>query len=197
MSRSILLGRRLWKKSEKLALKANRLVQILFWRNGECVIMPLVYADSSVLFAYFHPRDEFSVIVDVAVQKLSPDFLYWSFLRFELRHNLRICRVDTDGEVAWRALRAAERTTSRLRWQADLAVERVLDAAEELSADKSSQFNCGSADYLHVAAARRLNLLNGLDEFWTCDAIQVALAKAAGLKTRLFLPEQRRRNEGL
>ena len=148
--------------------------------------MPLVYADSSVLFAWFHPHDEFSAVVDAAVQKQSPDFVYWPFLRFELRHNLRLTRVDADGEVAWRALRAAEKTASRLRWQAELTADKMLDAAEELSADKLSKFDCGSADYLHVAAARRLNLLNGIDEFWTCDNAQAALAKAAGLKTRLF-----------
>ena len=79
--------------------------------------MPLVYADSSVLFAWFHPQDEFSALVDCAVQKHSPDFVYWPFLRFELRHNLRLTRVDSDGEVAWRALRAAEKTASRLRWE--------------------------------------------------------------------------------
>jgi hypothetical protein len=124
--------------------------------------------------------------VDLAVQKNSPDFVSWPFLHFELRHNLRICRVDSYGETAWRALRAAEKTSSRLRWQAELTADRMLDAAEELSADKSSKFSCGSADYLHVAAARRLNLSNGLDEFWTCDTAQAGLAKAAGLKTRLF-----------
>lgn len=148
--------------------------------------MPLVYADSSVLFAWFHPRDEFSMVVDEAVRKNSPDFVYWPFLRFELRHNVRQTRVDPDGEVAWRALRAAEKTASRLRWQPELTADKCLDAAEELSADKSGKFDCGSADYLHVAAARRLNLLNGIDEFWTCDRAQAGLAKAAGLKTRLF-----------
>jgi len=148
--------------------------------------MPLVYADSSVLFACFHPRDEFSALVDAAVQKLSPDFVYWPFLRFELRHNLRLSRVDSDGEVAWRALRAAEKTASRLRWQSELTMDKTLDAGEDLSADKSNKFDCGSADYLHVAAARKLNLLNGIDEFWTCDTTQAELAKDAGLKTRLF-----------
>ena len=148
--------------------------------------MPLVYADSSVLFAYFHPCDEFSFTVDRAVQKAAPDFIYWPFLRFEVRHNLRMSRVDSDGEVAWRALRAAESTASRLRWQTELTADKMLDAAEELSADKVSKFGCGSVDYLHVAAARRLNLLNGIDEFWTCDIMQAGLARAAGLKTRLF-----------
>lgn len=148
--------------------------------------MPLVYADSSVLFAFFHPRDEFSALVDAAVQKHSPEFVYWPFLRFELRHNLRLARVDSHGEVAWRALRAAEKTASRLRWQTELTVDKMVDAAEELSADNSSKFDCGSADYLHVAAARRLNLLNGIDQFWTCDSAQGNLAKAADLKTRIF-----------
>jgi predicted nucleic acid-binding protein len=148
--------------------------------------MPLVYADSSVLYAYFHPNDEFSTVVDAAVQKGSPDFIYWPFLRFELRHNLRMSRVDYNGEVAWCALRAAEKTSSRLRWQTELTADKMLDAAEDLSADKSSKYDCGSADYLHVAAARRLNLLNEISEFWTCDAAQAALAKAVGLKTRLF-----------
>jgi hypothetical protein len=124
--------------------------------------------------------------VDAAVQKKSADFVYWAFLRFELHHNLRLSRLDSDGEVAWRALRAAEKTASRLRWQSELTADKVLDAAEELSADQLSKFGCGSADYLHVAAARRANLLNGIDEFWTCDTAQAGLAKAAGLKTRLF-----------
>lgn len=152
--------------------------------------MPFVYADSSVLFAYFHPNDEFSSVVDAAVQKSSPDFVYWPFLRFELRHNLRMSRVDSDGEVAWRAFRAAEKTSSRLCWQTELTANKMLDAAEELSADKSRKFECGCADYLHVAAARRLKLLNGIDEFWTCDITQAGLAKATGLKTRLFEPKR-------
>jgi predicted nucleic acid-binding protein len=148
--------------------------------------MPLVYADSSALFAYFHPKDEFSAVVDAAVKKDAPDFVYWSFLRFELRHNVRLNRVDSDGEVAWRALRAAEKTAARLRWQGELTGDKMLDAAEELSAEKAGDFDCGGADYLHVAAARRMNSLTGIDEFWTCDAAQAGLARATGLQTRLF-----------
>ena len=54
--------------------------------------MPLVYADTSALFAFFHPRDEFSQVVTDAVLRSAPDFVYWSFLRYELRHNLRQSR---------------------------------------------------------------------------------------------------------
>ena len=148
--------------------------------------MPLVYADTSALFAYFHPDDEFSAVVDAAVQTHLPDFVYWPFLRYELRHNLRLARTDRHGEAAWRALRAAEKTVARLRWQNELTADKLLDAAEELSAEKARSTDCGSSDYLHVAAARRLHLLSELEEFWTCDAAQATLAHSVGLKTRRF-----------
>jgi predicted nucleic acid-binding protein len=148
--------------------------------------MRLVYADTSALFAYLHPDDEFAVVVDAAVQTDPPDFVYWAFLRYELRHNLRLARTNRHGEAAWRALRAAEKTVARLRWQGELTADKMLDAAEELSAEKAGDFECGSSDYLHVAAARRLHLLSDLDEFWTCDVAQAKLALSVGLKTRLF-----------
>jgi len=47
-------------------------------------------------------------------------------------------------------------------------------------------FSAGSADFLHISAARRLHHLVGLAEFWTCDDEQSNAAKAAGLKVRLF-----------
>ena len=148
--------------------------------------MSLVYADTSVLFAYLHPDDEFSAGVDAAVLQNPPDFVYWAFLRYELRHNLRLARINRHGEAAWRALRAAEKTSARLRWQGELTTDKLLDWAEDLSAEKAGDFDCGSADYLHVAAARRVTLLSELDEFWTCDVAQAKLARSVGLKTRLF-----------
>ena len=151
--------------------------------------MPLVYADTSALFAWFHPSDVFSRPIDDAVRRNSPDFVYWPFLRFELRHNLRLSQFDKYGVVAWQALRAAERTSARLRWQSELTLDKMLDSAEELSAEKAGQTDCGSSDVLHVAAARRVHLLTGLDQFWTCDEKQARLARSIGLKTRLFEPE--------
>lgn len=148
--------------------------------------MPLVYADTSALFAFFHPKDQFSSALMDAVRRHSPDFVYWSFIRYELRHNLRQARMDSYGEVAWRALRAAERTQARLRWQPELKCDSVLESADEFSSQRAREFNSGSADFLHVAAARRFHLLFGLDEFWTCDERQSMAAKAAGLRIRLF-----------
>ena len=151
--------------------------------------MPLVYADTSALFAFFHPRDEFSEVVTAAVRSASPDFIYWSFLRFELRHCLRQARTDPDGTTAWNALRASERTQARLRWQPELRCESVLEAADELSAERALTSGAGTADFLHVAAARRLHLLGGIDEFWTCDSDQAQLAARVGLKVRHFRPK--------
>ena len=148
--------------------------------------MALVYADTSALFAFFHPKDQFSAKLKEAVRKASADFIYWSFIRYELRHNLRQARVDSYGEIAWKALRASERTQARLRWQPDLKCELVLESAEELSAQRAIDFGAGSADFIHVAAARRLHLLAGVDEFWTCDTEQAKVARAAGLRVRLF-----------
>jgi hypothetical protein len=42
--------------------------------------MPLVYADTSALFAFFHPKDQFPLVLMDAVQRHSPDFVYWSFM---------------------------------------------------------------------------------------------------------------------
>jgi len=148
--------------------------------------MPLVYADTSALFAYFHPRDEFSLVVTEAARNESPDFAYWSFMRYELRHNIRQSRVDSHGEVAWRALRAAEKTQTRFRWQQDLKCESLLDSADEFSAQRARHYGAGSADFLHVVAARRLFAVISVKEFWTCDADQADLARAAGLPVRQF-----------
>jgi predicted nucleic acid-binding protein len=146
----------------------------------------LVYADTSVLLAYFYPADSFTRLVTEAARTHSPDFAYWPFLKFELRHTLRWFRGDANGEAAWNALRASEQTQARLRWQADMKADRMLDAADELSAEMLGEIACGSADFLHVAAARRLNRLSELNEFWTCDGEQAALAKKCGLKVKLF-----------
>jgi len=148
--------------------------------------MPLIYADTSALLAYFHPRDVFSRTVTDTARAQAPDFVYWTFIRFELRHNLRRARINRYGEAAWQALRAAEGTQARLRWQANLQCDSLLESAEELSAQYALDYGAGSADFLHIAAARRLAFTSGMDEFWTCDAAQAAAAKVAGLSVRLF-----------
>src|SRR5437870_7801295 len=124
--------------------------------------MALVYADTSALFSYFHPKDQYAEVVTEAARKHSPDFVYWSYMRYELRHNIRQSRIDAYGEIAWKAVRSAEKTQSRLRWQPDLKCEALLEAAEDLSAQNALSCSAGSADFLHVAAAYRLFSIMGL-----------------------------------
>ena len=134
-------------------------------------------------------------MVTDAVLRSAPDFVYWSFLRYELRHNLRQSRTDSDGEVAWKALRAAERTHARLRWQSDLRAEFVIEAADELSAQSALASKAGSADFLHVAAARRLHLLSGLNEFWTCDARARGFGIRSGAEGEALRAEARQKQK--
>lgn len=161
--------------------------QIRFWRRAAAANMPTIYADTSALFAYFHPDDEFSAAVDAAVLNYSPDFWYWSFLKFELRHNLRQTNVDARGAAAWRALRAGEKSQARLRWQS-LDADKVIQDADILSQRHATGNDAGAADWLHVAAAKSLSFLLAVDEFWTCDKQQAAAARLEGLETRLFTP---------
>jgi hypothetical protein len=95
--------------------------------------------------------------------------------------------VDSYGELAWKALRAAERTQARLRWQPELRCDSILDSAEELSGQLAREFSAGSSDFIHISAALRVERLSGLDAFWTCDAEQSKVAKAAGLRVRLLV----------
>jgi predicted nucleic acid-binding protein len=148
--------------------------------------MPLVYADTSILFACFHPRDEFFDAANQAVEAATPSFVYWGLLRFELRHNLRQCRGTPDGETAWHAMRASEKTQFRLHWHSELKCDSLLESAEEISANLAATIHAGSADYLHVAAARRVEVISGLDEFWTVDERQAKVAEACQIKVRLF-----------
>ncbi len=148
--------------------------------------MGLVYADTSALFPYFHPKDQFAAVVTEAARKHAPDFVYWSFLQYELRHNIRQSRTDSYRAIAWEAVRAAEKTQARLRWQPDLKCDSLIEAADQFSAQNALTYGAGSADFLHVAAARRLSSVVAVEEFWTCDAEQAKLARSVGLGVRLF-----------
>lgn len=133
-----------------------------------------VYADTSVLVAWFYPADEFAVPVTNWCRQQAADFCWNSLLRLELRHNLRRLRGDY-GAVAWHAYRGSE-TSNRLR----IGIERLTDLLEwgdELSARLAAQTTAGTWDCVHVAAAQH----SRADVFATCDAAQAALARLAGL----------------
>ena len=139
----------------------------------------IVYADSSVMVAWFHADDEFAQPVTEWAREHVTDFLWNPILQFEVRHNLRELR-SSYARTAWNALRAAERT--RLRF-GRVNLRELLDDADQLSANHAATSPAGTWDFFHVAAA----LHQAAEIFATCDRLQADLAKAAKVKTvRLF-----------
>ena len=141
----------------------------------------IIYADSSVLVAWFHPDDEFALPVTRWVRENVTDFLWNPILRLEVRHNLRKLRSGY-ARAAWNALRAAER--SRLRFGRE-KLHDLIDEADELSAKHGATVPAGTWDFFHVAAAMRQRA----PAFATCDKLQAELARAASLpNVKLFRP---------
>ena len=139
-----------------------------------------VYADTSVLIAWFYPSDEFAASVTDWCRDRVSEFCWNPLLRVELRHNLR--RLSGKyASVAWHAYRASE-TSNRLR----LGLHRLPDLLEwgdELSARQASKTAAGTWDCVHVAAAQHARA----QIFATCDVAQAELAQLAGLpKVHLF-----------
>jgi predicted nucleic acid-binding protein len=138
-----------------------------------------IYADTSVLVAWFHPDDEFTRPVTEWMQQNMTEVLWNPILRLELRHNLRKLR-SSYSRTAWNALRAAEK--SGLRFGRE-NIRDLIDEAEELSAKAAATVSAGTWDFFHVAAAIRQRA----EAFVTCDKLQAELAKKASLpQVKLF-----------
>ena len=133
----------------------------------------ITYADSSVLVAWYHADDQFAQAVTDWVQDNVTDFIWNPFLRLEVRHNLR--KLNTPyARSAWNALRASEKGGRLLLGRVKL--HDLLEAADELSAEKAPSIPAGSWDFLHVAAA----IYSKAQCFATCDRLQADLALRCG-----------------
>jgi predicted nucleic acid-binding protein len=132
-----------------------------------------VYADTSVLIALFLPEDAFSEQVNDWVGNNDVELIWNLGLRNEVRHNLRKFN-SSYSRTAWNALRAAE-NSGRLTIGRE-KLNQLLDAADDLSAEKATKIPAGTWDYFHVAAA----LADDADCFATCDQLQADLAEACG-----------------
>ncbi|HEV2695724.1 MAG TPA: PIN domain-containing protein [Verrucomicrobiae bacterium] len=138
-----------------------------------------IYADTSVLIAWFNPEDEFAPVVTAWCRERAPEFYWNPFLRAEVRHNLR--RLSGKyAAIAWHAYRAAE-TSQRLKAGTHRPAD-LLEWGDELSARHASDFTAGTWDFVHVAAAQRLHT----EIFITCDVVQSRVAGAAGVPVHLF-----------
>jgi len=143
--------------------------------------MSIVYADSSVLFAWFYVPDQFNAVVTAWLRDRGADFLSNEVLRLELRHNVRLVRDNPNGETAWQALQVAERSSARLRHDR-IDLEKTFAQADALSRRLGQAHPCGAMDVFHVAAA----LVQEAPLFLTCDVMQADVARAAGLKVHDF-----------
>jgi predicted nucleic acid-binding protein len=144
----------------------------------------IVYADSSVLVAWFHADDQFAQEVTDWVREYVTDFIWNPFLRVEVRHNLRKLKTPY-ARTAWNALRAAEKTGRLSIGRINL--HDLLDAADDLSAEKANAIPAGTWDFFHVAAA----IQTKAHCFATCDRLQADLALQcgfAGTKLKYFKP---------
>jgi len=131
-----------------------------------------IYADTSVLIAWFHPADDFAPTVVPWCRSRQIEFCWNSILRLEVRHSLRRLK-GTYATTAWRAYRASE-TAGLLRIDPEpLAV--LFDWGDELSARHAQKSGAGTWDFLHVAIAAHLEA----EVFLTCDVAQADLARTA------------------
>jgi predicted nucleic acid-binding protein len=138
-----------------------------------------IYADTSVLIAWFYPADIFALPVTAWCRAQGPNFSWNSLLRTELRHNLR--RLSGEyAAAAWQAYRASE--TARRMVLGRERLDEILELADELSARHATEAACGTWDFAHVAAA----IEERADIFATCDAPQAKLAQLAGVPVVKF-----------
>lgn len=136
------------------------------------------YADSSVLLAWFNPKDEHTQAVHKWMASRACDFFWNPALWFEVRHNLRKIPAASHRATAWNAYRAAEKWRARLIPH-PFHIEVLLDAADRISASLPPGATAGSWDCLHVAAALRAEA----DVFLTCDEAQFDVAREASLRS--------------
>ncbi len=168
-----------------------------------------IYADTSVLVAWFHPADEFAVAVTAWCRSRSPEFFWNPLLRAELRHNLR--RLSGDyAAVAWHSYRAAE-TSNRLRPGLHRLPD-LLEWGDELSAAPRRQqrgWHLGfrsrrrrtaraPANFHHVrrraggtGAAGRIGGSSPFQIAGTCGEIELGTICGVGGKTFLATDETR------
>ncbi len=128
----------------------------------------ICYADSSALIAWFHPADQFAIPVTRWVRENVTDFVWNPILRAEVRHNLRKLKTNYS-RAAWNAYRASENMRRLVLGRETIA--EILNAADDLSAEKAGEYSAGTWDFVHVAAF----LASKAHYFATIDKMQAEL----------------------
>jgi len=140
----------------------------------------MIYADTSFLFSLIlHDANTVAAVTYLKSHATALAFTPWQ--RCDLRNAIRLAlwRRNCDAATAKRALdkMAADLATGTLI-ETPLVWPDVLQVADELGEKHTAALGVRSLDLLHVAAAVTL----GAKKFLTCDARQLALARAAGLR---------------
>jgi len=143
--------------------------------------MVRVYADTSFLASLYF-LDIHSAEAERRVRQVSPIFFLTPLTELELVNALQL-RVFR-GEASSSEIRAAKSDLEKDVGNGVFATVpmpmETYELARRFATKRTSAIGARTLDILHVACATLL----GVDEFWTFDARQAALAKAEGLKRR-------------
>ena len=140
-----------------------------------------VYADTSLLVSLYL-ADSNTPAALTAVTAAAQPLILSSWQQFELENALQLRlfrRESSRADLAAAEARLSEDLAAGMLIAVPLAVASVLPVARQLAARHTALIGTRAFDVFHVAAALHLKAAR----FLTFDARQLALARAAGLRT--------------
>ena len=141
----------------------------------------LVYADTSLLVSLYLGDDNTAQAL-ASVAASGRPLLLTSWQQFELENALQLRlfrRESSRADLAEAETRLTEDLAAGVVVPVTLSMSSVLPVARQLTARHTALVGCRAFDVFHVAAAVHLRA----SRFLTFDVRQLALARAAGLRT--------------
>jgi hypothetical protein len=141
----------------------------------------LVYADTSLLVSLYLGDDNTAQAL-ASVAASGRPLLLTSWQQFELENALQLRlfrRESSRADLAEAETRLTEDLAAGVVVPVTLSMSSVLPVARQLTARHTALVGCRAFDVFHVAAAVHLRAAR----FLTFDVRQLALARAAGLRT--------------
>ena len=140
-----------------------------------------VYADTSLLVSLYLGDDNTAQAL-ASVAASGRPLLLTSWQQFELENALQLRlfrRESSRADLAEAETRLTEDLAAGVVVPVTLSMSSVLPVARQLTARHTALVGCRAFDVFHVAAAVHLRAAR----FLTFDVRQLALARAAGLRT--------------